>query len=93
MPDARYYIRQAKILLSISAGTPDPVLSNRFRGVAEDYLARALKLKMDPRLQAKSPSPALIPEPQAANAVPIRLAAARPSPDTAAALLPSALDR
>jgi len=47
MPDARYYVRQAKVLLSISANDCDPVLADRLRGAAEDYLAKALKLKMD----------------------------------------------
>jgi hypothetical protein len=46
MPDGSYYVRQAKILLSISAGAYDPVLLRRFREIAEDYLAKAVKLKL-----------------------------------------------
>jgi hypothetical protein len=51
MPDARYYVSQAKVLLSISADKCDPSLSVRVRGMAEEYLAKALKLKMDPSLR------------------------------------------
>jgi hypothetical protein len=47
MPDASYYVRQAKILLSISSGAYDPVLLRRCREIAEDYLAKAVKLKLD----------------------------------------------
>ena len=50
MPDASYYVRQAKILLSISSGAYDPVLLRRCREIAEDYLAKAVKLKLDRRL-------------------------------------------
>lgn len=65
MPDARYYVGQAKILLSISANSCDPVLATRLRGAAEDYLAKALKLKMDLGLRPM-PKPTVcevIPEP------------------------------
>jgi hypothetical protein len=88
MPDARYYVSQAKVLLSASTGVVDPALSIRLRGVAEDYLAKALKLKMDPRLRVNSPplSPTQ-PDPQVANVGLIRLTAARPSPDTVASSL------
>jgi hypothetical protein len=54
MPDARYYVSQAKVLLSISADKCDPSLSVRVRGMAEEYLAKALKLKMDPSLRVRS---------------------------------------
>jgi hypothetical protein len=50
MPDASYYVRQAKILLSISSGAYDPVLLSRCREIAEDYLAKAVMLKMNGRL-------------------------------------------
>ena len=88
MPDARYYVSQAKVLLSACTGTVDPVLSSRLMGVAQDHLAKALKLKMDPRQRVSSPplSPTH-PEPQLSNVGPIRLPAARPSPDTAASSL------
>jgi hypothetical protein len=50
MPDASYYVRQAKLLLSISSGAYDPVLLSRCREIAEDYLAKAVMLKMNRRL-------------------------------------------
>jgi hypothetical protein len=59
MPDASYYVRQAKILLSISSGACDPVLVNRCREIAEDYLAKAVKLKMDRHLPLVSEPPEL----------------------------------
>jgi hypothetical protein len=59
MPDARYYVRQAKILLSISSGAYDPALSIRWREIAEDYLAKAIKLKMDRHLLLASEPPDL----------------------------------
>ena len=65
MPDARYFVRQAKVLLSISANSCDPALADRLRGTAEDYLAKALKLKMDLGVRA-APKPTIcevIPEP------------------------------
>jgi hypothetical protein len=64
MPDARYYVAQAKILLSMSADTCDPTLSDRLRGVAADHLAKALKLKMPSRLRvvSKPPVSELIPD-------------------------------
>ena len=50
MPEASYYVRQAKLLLSISSGAHDPVLLRRCREIAEDFLAKAVKLKMERRL-------------------------------------------
>jgi hypothetical protein len=50
MPEASYYVRQAKLLLSISSGAHDPVLLRRCREIAEDYLAKAVMLKMNRRL-------------------------------------------
>jgi hypothetical protein len=46
MPDANYYVRQGKLLLSMSSGGCDPVLSGRLREIAEDYMAKAVKLRM-----------------------------------------------
>lgn len=84
MPDARYYVSQAKVLLSACTGVVDPALSIRLRGIAEDYLAKALKLKMDPRMRVSSPPLSPIhPAPHASDVGLIRLPAARPSPDTA----------
>jgi hypothetical protein len=50
MPEASYYVRQAKILLSISSGAYDPALLSRCREIAEDYLAKAVMLKINQRL-------------------------------------------
>jgi hypothetical protein len=50
MPDANYYVRQGKLLLSMSSSGCDPVLSGRLREIAEDYLAKAVKLRMGRRL-------------------------------------------
>lgn len=63
MPDASYYVRQAKILLSISSGACDPVLLSRCREIAEDYLAKAVKLKMDRRLPLVPKPPELQSQP------------------------------
>jgi hypothetical protein len=83
MPDARYYVRQAKILLSMSADTCDPALSARLRGVAADHLAKALKLKMPSHLRMVSKSPASEIIPEAPDVGPACLPAASPSSDTA----------
>jgi hypothetical protein len=50
MPEASYYVRQAKILLSISSGAYDPVLLSRCREIAGEYLAKAVMLKMNRHL-------------------------------------------
>jgi|HubBroStandDraft_6_1064221.scaffolds.fasta_scaffold2638317_1 hypothetical protein len=63
MPDASYYVRQAKILLSISSGACDPILLGRCREIAEDYLAKAVKLKMGRRLPLAPKPPELQSQP------------------------------
>jgi hypothetical protein len=63
MPDASYYVRQAKILLSISSGACDPVLLSRCREIAGDYLAKAVKLKMGRRLPLAPKPPELQSQP------------------------------
>ena len=63
MPEASYYVRQAKILLSISSGAYDPVLMNRCREIAEDYLAKAVKLKIKCPLPLVPKSPELQKQP------------------------------
>jgi hypothetical protein len=83
MPDARYYVRQAKVLLSMSADTCDPVLTERLRTVASDHLAKALTLKMPSHLRLISKPPADEVIPLAPDVGPTCLSEARPSSDTA----------
>jgi hypothetical protein len=52
MPDADHYLRQANALLSMSLGTSNPVVAAKFWEIAEDYLARAVKLRVDDGLSA-----------------------------------------
>jgi hypothetical protein len=52
MPDANHYLRQANALLSMSLGTSNPVVAAKLWEVAEDYLARAVKLRVDGGLSA-----------------------------------------
>jgi hypothetical protein len=52
MPDANHYLRQANVLLSMSLGTSNPVVAAKLWEVAEDYLARAVKLRVDDGLSA-----------------------------------------
>jgi hypothetical protein len=89
MPDARYYVRQAKILLSMSAGTCDPKLSDRLREVAADHLAKALKLKMPSHLRVVSKPSASEVISEAPHVGPAGIPGAIPSSDTAT-LLPAA---
>jgi hypothetical protein len=63
MPDANHYLRQANALLSMSLGASNPVVAAKFWEIAEDYLARAVKLRVDdglsalPTLRDSSPQP------------------------------------
>jgi hypothetical protein len=52
MPDASHYLRQANALLSMSLGTSNPVVAAKFWEIAEDYLAKAVKLRVDDGLPA-----------------------------------------
>jgi hypothetical protein len=52
MPDAAHYLRQANILLSMSLGISNPVVAGKLWEVAEDYLAKAVKLRVDDGLPA-----------------------------------------
>jgi hypothetical protein len=52
MPDANHYLRQANALLSMSLGTSNPVVAGRLWEIAEDYLAKAVKLRVDNGLPA-----------------------------------------
>ena len=52
MPDASHYLRQANALLSLSVGASNPVVAAKFWDIAQDYLARAVKLRVDDGLPA-----------------------------------------
>jgi hypothetical protein len=52
MVDAAHYLRQANVLLSMSLGVANPVVAAQLWEVAEDYLARAVKLRVDRGLPA-----------------------------------------
>jgi hypothetical protein len=52
MRDADHYLRQANALLSMSLGTSNPVVAGQLWEVAEDYLAKAVKLRVDDGLSA-----------------------------------------
>jgi hypothetical protein len=52
MPDASHYLRQANALLSMSVGASNPVVAAKFWEIAQDYLAKAVKLRVDDGLPA-----------------------------------------
>jgi hypothetical protein len=52
MRDASHYLRQANALLSMSLGASNPVVAAKFWEIAEEYLARAVKLRVDGGLTA-----------------------------------------
>jgi hypothetical protein len=52
MPDASHYLRQANALLSMSLGMSNPVVAAKFWEIAQDYLAKAVKLRIDDGLPA-----------------------------------------
>jgi hypothetical protein len=52
MPDASHYLRQANALLSMSLGATNPVVAAKFWEIAQDYLAKAVKLRVDDGLPA-----------------------------------------
>jgi hypothetical protein len=52
MPDASHYLRQANALLSMSVGASNPVVAAKFWEIAQDYLAKAVKLRIDDGLPA-----------------------------------------
>jgi hypothetical protein len=62
MPHANHYLRQAKVILSWSLGTSNPIVAAKLREIAEEYLARAVKLRVDRGLPPL-PRPAALPEP------------------------------
>jgi hypothetical protein len=59
MPDAAHYLRQANVLLSMSLGMANPVVAAQLWEVAEEYPARAVKLRLDNGLPPLPRSPAL----------------------------------
>jgi hypothetical protein len=52
MPDASHYLRQANALLSMSLAASNPVVAAKFWEIAQDYLAKAVKLRVDDGLPA-----------------------------------------
>jgi hypothetical protein len=67
MPDANYYLREANVLLSLSLGSPNPVVAAQLWEIAQDYLARAVKLRVDSGLSALPKSPDLHARPRGAR--------------------------
>jgi hypothetical protein len=61
MIDADEYLRQANALLSLSLATSNPVVAAKFWELAEDYLARAIKLRVDRGLSALPKAPRAVP--------------------------------
>jgi hypothetical protein len=47
MPEASHYLHQAGVILSLSFGTSNPIVAAKLREIAEEYLARAVKLRVD----------------------------------------------
>jgi hypothetical protein len=52
MRDANHYLREANVLLSMSLGSSNPVLAAQLWEIAQDYLAKAIKLRIDSGLSA-----------------------------------------
>jgi hypothetical protein len=67
MRDADEYLRRANALLSISLATANPVVAAKFWELAEDYLARAVKLRVDNGLSALPKARAVPPRPREAR--------------------------
>jgi hypothetical protein len=57
MPDASHYLHQANFVFSLSLGTSNPIVAAKLREIAEEYLARAVKLRVDRGLPALPRSP------------------------------------
>src|SRR5579862_1518726 len=47
MPNANHYLQQANVVLSLSLGTSNPIVAAKLREIAGEYLARAVKLRVD----------------------------------------------
>jgi hypothetical protein len=67
MPDADHYLREANALLSLSLGSPNPVVAASLWEIAQDYLAKAIKLRIDKGLSALPRSPRLHSRPRGAR--------------------------
>lgn len=59
MRDPNHYLREANALLSMSLGSSNPVVAAQLWQVAQDYLAKAVKLRVDSGLSALPRSPQL----------------------------------
>ena len=64
MPDADHYLREANVLLSLSLGSPNPVVAAELWEIAQDYLANAIKLRVDSGLSALPRAPGLQRQPR-----------------------------
>jgi hypothetical protein len=64
MPEASHYLHQAGVVLSLSLGTSNPIVAAKLREIAEEYLARAVKLRIDRGLPPLPRSSALPARPQ-----------------------------
>jgi len=62
MRDADEFLRQANALLSLSLATSNPVVAAKFWELAQDYLARAVKLRVDKGLSALPKATRLVPQ-------------------------------
>lgn len=65
MSDADDYLRRANALLALSMRAANPVVSARFLEIAQEYLARAVSLRLELGLSA-------LPKPRAARGVSAR---------------------
>jgi hypothetical protein len=59
MPDANHYLREANVLLSLSLGSSNPVVAAQLWEIAQEYLAKAIKLRVDNGLSALPRPPVL----------------------------------
>jgi hypothetical protein len=67
MRDADHYLREANLLLSMSLGSSNPVVAAQLWEIAQDYLAKAVKLRVDSGLSALPRSPGLQARPRGAR--------------------------
>jgi hypothetical protein len=59
MLDADHYLREANVLLTLSLGASNPVVAASLWEIAQDYLAKAIKLRVDNGLSVLPRSPLL----------------------------------
>ena len=67
MPEASHYLHQAGVIFSMALGTSNPIVAAKLREIAEEYLARAVKLRVDCGLPPLPRSSALPSEPMPAS--------------------------